>query len=250
MSFPVIFSISKANIHAHLVFELLAYSLGYRFYAYLRSKTHDPISESDRLWIFIGAAFGGFLGGHILGIFERPDEWAKGVNWLYFMGNKTILGGLLGGLIGVELTKKLIGVTTSSGDLMTYPLIFAMIIGRIGCHLEGLEDGTFGNATTFFTGINFGDGVLRHPVNLYEIAFLILLGLSIKLLNQNTPLSNGSHFRLFMVGYLCERFVLEYLKPAYFWSFGLSSIQIAAVLGLVYYRDVFLKTKGLFRSTN
>ena len=245
MSFPVIFHIGKASIHAHLVFEILAYSLGYRFYAYLRSKTHDPISEGDRMWIFIGAAFGGFLGGHILGILERPDDWSKGVNWLYFMGNKTILGGLLGGLIGVEFTKKRIGVTTSSGDLMTFPLIFAMIIGRLGCHLEGLEDGTFGNPTTFFMGMNFGDGILRHPVNLYEIIFLAALGFFIKILDKNTPLSNGSHFRLFMIGYLCWRFVLEWLKPAYFWSFGLSSIQVAALLGLVYYRAVFLKPKGL-----
>jgi phosphatidylglycerol---prolipoprotein diacylglyceryl transferase len=246
MSFPVIFHIGKATLHAHLVFEVLAYSLGYRFYAYLRSKTHDPISESDRLWIFIGAAFGGFFGGHLLGIFERPDDWSKGINWVYFMGNKTILGGLLGGLMGVELMKKRIGVTTSSGDLMTFPLIFAMVIGRIGCHLEGLEDGTFGNPTTFFTGMDFGDNILRQPVNLYEIIFLCFLGLGIKILNKKSPLSNGSHFRLFMVGYLLWRFVLEYLKPAYFWSFGLSSIQIAVVLGLVYYRSVFLKPKSLF----
>lgn len=45
---------------------------------------------------------------------------------IYFMGNKTIVGGFLGGLIGVEITKKKIGVTTSSGDLMVYPLIVAM----------------------------------------------------------------------------------------------------------------------------
>jgi hypothetical protein len=30
MSFPVIFHIGKASLHAHLVFEVLAYSLGFR----------------------------------------------------------------------------------------------------------------------------------------------------------------------------------------------------------------------------
>ena len=72
------------------------------------------------------------------------------------MGNKTIVGGFVGGLIGVELVKKRIGITTSSGDLMVYPLILAMIIGRTGCFLGGLEDGTFGIATTLPWGIDFG----------------------------------------------------------------------------------------------
>ncbi|MBL7818772.1 MAG: prolipoprotein diacylglyceryl transferase [Saprospiraceae bacterium] len=249
MIYPVIFSIGSSSIHAHLVCEILAYSLGYRYYAYLRRHTVDPISESDRLWIFIGAAFGGFLGGHLVGIVERPDDWAKGLDWLYFMGNKTILGGLLGGLIGVEFTKKQIGVTASSGDLMTYPLIVGMVIGRIGCHLEGLEDGTYGLPTTLPWAMDFGDGIWRHPVNLYEILFLTALGVGLRWLERKHPLSMGSRFRLFMVGYLSWRFVLEYIKPAYFWSFGLSSIQVTVLMGLLYYRDVFFTPKKLFDRT-
>jgi phosphatidylglycerol---prolipoprotein diacylglyceryl transferase len=179
MTYPFTINIGDAHIHLHVFFEIIAYTIGFQYYLRLRKKSADLISDDHRLWIFIGVAFGGFLGSHILGIFEKPippqyfsDNLA---GLLYFMGNKTVLGGYLGGLLGVEWMKKRLGVTTSSGDLMTFPLILSLIIGRIGCHLEGLEDGTFGNPTTSFTGIDFGDGIARHPTNLYEIVFLLIL---------------------------------------------------------------------------
>jgi phosphatidylglycerol---prolipoprotein diacylglyceryl transferase len=59
------FPITIFDIHLHLIFEILAYSIGYRFYVFLRKKSHDLISDEGRLWIFIGAAAGAFLGSHL-----------------------------------------------------------------------------------------------------------------------------------------------------------------------------------------
>ena len=92
-------------------------------------------------------------------------------------GGKTIVGGLLGGLIGVELTKRLVRWKHSTGDDFVYPLMLGLGLGRIGCFLTGLDDHTYGTPTTWFTGVNFGDGVYRHPTQLYEILFLIVLAL-------------------------------------------------------------------------
>jgi phosphatidylglycerol---prolipoprotein diacylglyceryl transferase len=241
------FPITIFDIHLHLIFEILAYSIGYRFYVFLRKKSHDLISDEGRLWIFIGAAAGAFLGSHILGILENPSQWNQ-LNLIYFMGNKTIVGGLLGGLVGVELTKKFIGVTTSSGDLMTFPIILALSIGRIGCFAEGLEDGTFGIATTLPWGINFGDGFYRHPTQLYEIIFLIILGFSLFLLEKNVVLLNGSRFKLLMISYLTFRFLIEFIKPNEFYSIGICSIQIACIFGLLYYWKAWLKPLGLVKN--
>lgn len=267
MTYPVTFF----NVHLHFIFEILSYTIGFRYYLILRKKTTDLISESDRMTIFIGAAAGAFVGSHALGILEKPlpNNLSALQFMLFFMANKTVLGGFLGGLIGVEWTKKMINVRTSSGDLMVFPLLLGLIIGRIGCHLEGLEDGTFGNATTLPWGIDFGDGISRHPTNLYEIIFLITLWLSIIYLEKNGkfrhltsdvellqkseienqksnikhPLSNGSRFKIFLSGYLIFRFFIEFLKPVYFLPMGLSSIQIAALLGLFYYVILFFKLK-------
>ena len=161
------------------------------------------------------------------------------------MGNKTIVGGMLGGLIGVELTKKRLGVTVSSGDMMVYPLILAMVIGRTGCFLAGLEDGTFGIASNLPWAINFGDGIRRHPTNLYEIIFWLMLWLALKLIEQKHHFANGARFKVFMASYLVFRLLVEFIKPDYFFSFGLSVIQLVCIAGILYYYKVFLYPKNL-----
>lgn len=188
--------------------------------------------------IFIGATFGAFVGSHALGVLENPLNLSK-MGLLYFMGNKTIVGGMLGGLIGVELTKKQIGVKVSSGDLMVYPLILAMIIGRTGCFLAGLEDGTYGIASNLPWAINFGDGIRRHPTNLYEILFWIGLWIALWVTERRYTLANGARFKIFMACYLIFRLLIEFIKPAYFFSFGLSVIQLACICGILYYYKVF-----------
>ena len=71
--------------------------------------------------------------------------------------------------------KRYIGLRTSTGDLYAIPLALGIAIGRIGCFLTGLSDNTYGTATNLPWAINFGDGIPRHPTQLYEIAFLLAL---------------------------------------------------------------------------
>lgn len=240
MHYPLEIQLGAAHIHAHLLFEMLAYTLGYRLYVWQRSRSRDLISDDHRWWIFTGAAAGAFLGSHLLGVLERPAELNQ-LNWLVWLNNKTVMGGFLGGLIGVETTKKMIGVRVSSGDLMVYPLIFALVIGRLGCHFAGLEDGTHGLPAALPWAIDFGDGIPRHPVNLYEIIALLLLAGVIRSLEKQQPLSDGMRFKIFMIGYLIWRFFVEWLKPAWLFPFGLSSIQLACLAGLFYYRKTIVR---------
>ena len=223
---------------------MLSYTLGYRLYVWQRACSRDRISDDQRWWIFIGAAAGALLGSHVLGIFENPQNLAH-LNLLLWMSNKTVVGGFLGGLIGVETTKKMIGVTVSSGDLMTYPLIGGLAIGRLGCHFAGLSDGTHGSPTALPWAIDFGDGVSRHPVNLYEVLFLALLAASIFWLERSAALSDGARFKIFLIGYLLWRFFAEWLKPVYFFPFGLSTIQLACLACLFYYRQYLFRPSRL-----
>lgn len=239
MHYPFEIHLGAAKLPGHLLFEMLAYTLGYRLYVWQRARTQDLISDEGRMWIFVGAAFGAFVGSHVLGMLEHPDYLAQ-MSLPLWLGNKTILGGLLGGLIGVEWTKKIIGVRTSSGDLMTYPLLFALALGRIGCHLAGLTDGTHGQPSSLPWAIDFGDGIPRHPVNLYEVAFLFLLALFIYFQSRR-PLADGMRFKLFMAGYLSWRFAIEFIKPVWVWPIGLSTLQLASLAGLIYYAWVWKK---------
>jgi len=247
MVFPVNIHFGKLEIPLHLVFELLAYTIGFRYFLFLRKKSVDSIQTENRIWILIGAAIGALIGSRLVGIFENPDLFRNG-NLQYILGNKTIVGGLLGGLIGVELTKRFVKVYTSSGDLMTYPIILAIMIGRIGCFLEGLKDGTYGTASSLPWAINFGDGIPRHPVNLYEIIFLALLWICMKQLERQFIFTDGSKFKIFLTAYLLFRFMLEFIKPDFKYIFQLGLIQLVCLAGLIYYRMVFIAPRSLLIS--
>jgi phosphatidylglycerol---prolipoprotein diacylglyceryl transferase len=47
-------------------------------------------------------------------------------------------------------------------------LAAAIAVGRLGCFFSGIEDRTYGTPTDLPWGYDFGDGILRHPVELYE----------------------------------------------------------------------------------
>lgn len=250
MNFPVQVSLGDMQIPMHSLLEFSAYFIGFRYFLYLRKKQPDAISTTNRIWILIGAILGSLLGSRIAGGLEDPVQLKMANNILmHFYLNKTVLGGFLGGIWGVEIIKKMIGEKSSSGDLFTYPMILALIIGRIGCFSMGVYEETYGTATSFFTGMNLGDGKMRHPVTLYEMAFLLFTWIGLKQTEKKYELANGLRFKIFMIAYCLFRFVLDYIKPHYTYSIGLSAIQITALIGLSYYFVVYLNKKDLFLFT-
>lgn len=151
------------------------------------------------------------------------------------------MGGLFGGLIGVEISKKIINEKLSSGDLFTFPIIVGIIIGRIGCFLSGIKEFTYGNETDFITGMDLGDGLSRHPTSFYEIIFLTLLFIFLKNITFYTNRESGLLFKIFMISYFGFRFMIEFIKPNIFYVLGLSSIQLLCVVCWIYYTPTFKK---------
>nr|WP_294785003.1 prolipoprotein diacylglyceryl transferase family protein [uncultured Flavobacterium sp.] len=233
---PVIFGY---EINVHLVLEYLAFFLGYRYYVFLRKRTNDTIVSTNRLSIILGAAIGAFLGSRLMGFLENPVFHSDAKSILELFNAKTIMGGLFGGLLGVEIAKKIIGEKESSGDLFTFPIILGIFIGRIGCFLSGTNEFTYGKQTNFFLGMNLGDNIMRHPIALYELIFLIILFFVLKKLKTRN-IKNGLLFQYFMIAYFTFRFFVEFLKPNYFLIFGISSIQILCLICLLYYNKTIL----------
>lgn len=237
---PIVFGY---HVNIHLVLEYLAFFVAFRYYVYLRKGTNDSISTLNRLYIILGAVLGALIGSRLVGYLENPIVPVLEVPVFKLLNIKTIMGGLFGGLIGVESAKKIIGVKQSSGDLFTLPIIVGIFIGRIGCFLSGINEFTYGKVTTFFTGMDLGDGLKRHPLALYELLFLIILFIFLKK-TQRKGLENGLLFKYFMILYFSFRFFLEFLKPNTFFVFGLSSIQILCIICLLYYNKTIV---NLFR---
>ncbi|MBD2022216.1 prolipoprotein diacylglyceryl transferase, partial [Leptolyngbya sp. FACHB-36] len=108
-------------------------------------------------------------------------------------------------------------------------------IGRVGCFLTGLSDRTYGIATSLPWGIDFGDGVLRHPTQLYEIAFLLGL-LGFLKWRERYAYRSGDLFKFYLIAYLSFRLLIDFIKPDIHALLGLSAIQVACLLALLYYR--------------
>lgn len=246
VAFPFTLHFGSISISLHTVLETLGIFTGFRYFLYLRKKENDIIEQSNRIWIIIGALFGALLGARLVGAMENPPQFFNATNPLfYFYQNKTVVGGFLGGLAGVELIKKKIGERRASGDLFVFPMLLALIIGRIGCFGMGVYEQTYGLPTTLPLGMNLGDGVLRHPVTLYEICFLSFLWSALYYLKQHQPLQNGALFKLFLISYLFFRLLLDFIKPHYTFAIGLSTIQIACIACLIYYLPYILQPKKL-----
>lgn len=245
MHFPLEIGYGAFKINGHLFFEVLAFFVGFQYFAKLSKENPGKISETNRIWILIGAIFGAFFFSRLVGSLENPTAFFHSKNkLLYFYSCKTILGGLLGGLLVVEIVKKIINEKNSSGDLLTYPLILAMMIGRIGCFTSGVFEDTYGDETKFFFGMDLGDGLKRHPIALYEIIFLGLLWLILKQMEKKQNLKDGYRFQLFMIFYLVFRLMIDFIKPThtFFWEIG--TLQICCILGLIYYYPTIIKLLG------
>ncbi len=236
MTFPAYLDVFGTRLHPHLVFESLGYFAGARVYfAARRRERESQLPLETNLWLLVGCIFGAWAGSKLLAWAEMPAHYLAVAreNPAALLGGKTIVGGLLGGWTGVELAKKICRVARSTGDTFVWPLALGTAIGRLGCFFTGLDDHTYGIATSLPWGVDFGDGVARHPTQLYESIFVLLLATAIALSTRSRILPSGARFRLYFAGYFAFRFAVEFLKPRETPLLGLSAIQLAGLAGVI-----------------
>lgn len=230
MAFPFDIHIGAIVIPIHLLTDVLSFYVAYKYYSLLRKKKGDRIGDGTRLAVLIGAAAGALIGSRLLGSLENMSMFLHPSVLLYYYSSKTIVGGIIGGIVGVEIVKKIIGQKESTGDLFALPLAIGIAIGRVGCFLTGVSDGTAGSPSSLPWAFDQGDGIARHPTSLYEIVFLVALFFVAKRLSEKTPLKNGILFRIVVASYLFFRFLIEFIKPVEHLFLGLSAIQIASLV--------------------
>ena len=216
----------------HLIFDLLAYAIGTLLAVKVfKSKTQLIENENVRYAyytiVIIGAFFGAFIVGSINTYLSIKSD--------SFIIGKSILGAIMGGIIAVEAFKIVMKITGSTGAYFVPSLAIGIAIGRVGCFLSGLDDYTYGIATDSFLGYDFGDGITRHPVQLYESFTMFLFFLYVLVVYFKNRLYFEKYiFYQFILLYATQRFVWEFLKPYETIAFGLNVFQFFC-LGLVGY---------------
>lgn len=191
----------------HTLFDILAW-LAAAAAVYWLSRRGLPFpSQSFELAYIAALVFGAGIGAYLFG---SANLWLSGQSGIA----RSVEGALAGGIAAVEFYKWSAGITVRTGARFALPLALGIAIGRIGCYLAGLDDFTYGTPTALVLGHDFGDGVLRHPVQLYESAAMALFALAyiVAVLNRNAfTITNG--FYLVLAYYGAQRFLWEFLKP-------------------------------------
>ena len=222
-------------MYIHLFFDLLAYGVaGYLSWRYFRGGS--VIKDIDVRWYYYTTLVAGFVIGSVgLSMFN---------NYLSLGGKvilgKSILGALFGGILFSEIFKRFMGIKGSTGAYFVPSLAIGIAIGRIGCFLAGLEDYTYGIETTLPWGVDFGDGLSRHPVQLYESgAMFVFFGYSLWRYRVDRAGFERTIFYQFILWYASQRFVWELLKPYESIALGINLFGWVCLL-LIGYAILFL----------
>lgn len=231
MEFPV----TILGLHPHQVFDVLSLLVGAQLFWWgLRRRREGTLQGDDKWTVAAGCFVGAALGAKLIVLLEEPPRTLLLVaDPAFWVGGKSIVGALLGGLVGVEAAKKAAGIARSTGDHFVLPLCVGLAIGRLGCFLSGLQDDAYGIPTSLPWGVDFGDGP-RHPTQLYEIAFALAFAAALPWLRRR-PRGEGDLFRLFMVAYFAFRFLEEFVRVSPRPYLGLTVYQVACLGGLAWY---------------
>lgn len=172
---------------------------------------------------FVGVLAGGRL-GYIL--FYNLSYYLQNPHKVLFIweGGMAFHGGLIGSIVALILYarhKKLPVLTTFDIVALATPL--GLMFGRIGNFINGE---LWGRPTDGSWGVRFMEyqadgswsyGPLRHPTQIYQallegLLLFVLLLLVTRLMNKQQSLKPGSIGALFLLGYGCARFTVEFWR--------------------------------------
>lgn len=126
----------------------------------------------------------------------------------------SVAGALAGGIIAVELWKWKHGVRHSTGGAFVLPLSVGIALGRLGCLFSGLPDFTYGIPTSLPWAVDLGDGIGRHPVQLYEsLAMAAFAAAFVSARKSGAVWAKAHAFHALIIFYAGQRFLWEFLKP-------------------------------------
>jgi len=177
-----------------------------------------------------GAAVGGYLAGTV-------NLWISGEPGTA----RSIIGALAGAITAIEVYKRAYGISGSTGLAFVPGFATTVVIGRWGCFFSGLTDHTHGIATELPWGHNFGDGVSRHPVQLYESAAMtVFLVYALVMLARRDAFFMRTGFYQMVLWYASQRFCWEFFKP-YGAIVGPLNLFQVVCLGLIAYSVTMMR---------
>jgi phosphatidylglycerol:prolipoprotein diacylglycerol transferase len=203
--------------------------LGFLAGLLVRSRLRDaPVLPAEQRWpllaaVVLGGAVGAYLGelpADVLGWAWRPAGTEP-------FGGRTVLGGILGGWLAVELEKRRLGIRIPTGDGVAAPLAAALAIGRLGCVAAGCCAGAVCDPAAWY-GVDGRFPAVAVEAGFHAIALVLLL------VADRRGWARGRRLYAYLIAYGAARFLLET---------GRANPQIMA--GITWYQLLALAVLGL-----
>lgn len=213
-------------------------------FAFPLTKDMARTSDRQRYWTVQAVTFMGAIVGAKVSAVMGDTGWPlreSGLSWQEVLSSgRSITGGLLGGWLGGEVAKPLFGYRLPPNDRFAAVLPFSLAIGRLGCHLTGC---CLGRPWHGPLAVRFADGVPRWPVQLMEVGFHLVAGVTLVSLVRRGVL-RFRLFSLYLAVYGAWRFGMEFIRatPRYlgplsvYQGFALAMVLLGA--GLTAWRTV------------
>src|SRR3981189_187506 len=217
----------------HIVFDIVAWLAAGTAAVWLsRAMRLRFPTQSFALPYIAALVFGAGLGTYLFGTLNL---WLSGSAGLA----RSVEGAIAGGIVAIELYKWRNGISLRTGARFALPLAIGIAIGRLGCFFAGLDDFTYGTPTKLPWGHDFGDGIARHPVQLYESAAMAGFAIVyiVAVVRPNGFVIDNALYPVLAVSG-APRGVWEFLKPyagligplAFFHLLSLAILLYAAVM--------------------
>lgn len=223
---PVLFSWGIFQLTGYMAMILLGFAGAWLLYRATVSRSTLPRSGDTWLIPVMALCFGA-VGAKLPTVLTLPAAgWDSARAALAFTSGQTIVGGLIGGWIGVVSAKRFLGIRERRGNQFAPALALGLAFGRMGCLLQGC---CYGSATALPWSVNFGDGLLRHPTQLYEVLFH-LTACAVLLLTGAYRKPGGIALKTYFIAYLVFRFGMEFIRVEPRLWLGLTGYQWSALV--------------------
>lgn len=174
--------------------------------------------------VYPAGLLGAIAGAKLTFVFAEGFHYRN--DWSALWSGKSVTGALLGGYAGVELVKRLYEIHATTGDAFALTVPPALILGRVGCLMQGCCVGVVCHG--HWWTIDDAHGVPRWPAAAVELGFNACFWVW-AVLATRTGWARGNRFHVYLISYGVFRFVHEFARDDARWVGSITGYHFVAV---------------------
>ena len=167
-------------------------------------------AQPEMLVVYAAGLLAALVGAKLgYALAELPFDWGRPHLLTKLAVGKTILGALLGGYLGVEGGKRLVGHREATGDTFALLVPLGIAAGRVGCLTHGCCPGIA--CDPHWWALRDSTGTYHLPAPVFELAFNLAAFAALLWLHR-THRQRGQLFHLYLIAYGSFRLLHEPLR--------------------------------------